>query len=481
MTLPWPDASALAAAIASRATGCVEALQCCLERVDRFNPVLNAIVIDDRERALARAAAADAALARGEVWGPLHGVPMTVKESYRVAGLPTSWGNPALKDNVAAEDAVLVERLKAAGAVIFGKTNVPLNLGDFQSYNAIHGTTSNPWNPALVPGGSSGGGAAALAAGMSLLEAGSDIGGSLRNPAHYCGIYAHKPSHGLVPPRGHSPLGSLAGPDLAVIGPMARSARDLDLALSLLAGPDLLEGAGYRLDLPPPRRAGPAALRVAVWLDQALAPVDADVRAGLDRVAGALGRAGAVVDWQARPALDAEAAHRTYMSLLLAVTTSRTPRSEFEAAKAMLATLDPFDTSEAAMEARGAALHHRDWLELNEQRQQARWAWHRFFQDWDVVLAPVACTPAFPHDHRPTSQRSMVVDGAAVPYWTQLFWAGLATMPYLPATAFPAGLTAAGLPVGVQAIGPFLGDRTTIAVAAMAETLLGGFTPPPGY
>ena len=198
----FKPAAELAQLIRDRQIGCLELLDHYLERVDRFNPQLNAIIVQDADRARERARQADAALARGEVWGPLHGVPMTCKDSFNVAGLPTTFGSPQLKDNVAAEDALAIQRLKAAGAVIFGKTNVPLWLADFQSYNDVYGTTNNPWDPQRGPGGSSGGSAASLASGMTALEIGSDIGGSIRNPAHFCGVFGHKPTWGLLPPRG---------------------------------------------------------------------------------------------------------------------------------------------------------------------------------------------------------------------------------------------------------------------------------------
>src|SRR5438046_1854055 len=249
----FASATDLAAEIRDRRIGCLELLDFYLARAERYNPGLNAVVAWQIDRARERAAAADAALARGEVWGPLHGIPMTVKESFNVAGLPTTWGNPLWKDRIAADNAVLVDRLLAAGAMIYGKTNVPLMLQDSQSYNEVYGTTNNPWDATRGPGGSSGGEAAALAAGLSALGARSDIAGSLRNPAHYCGIYAHKPSWGLIPTRGHSPTGALTPTDISVVGPLARHAEDLDLVMRLLAGPDEPTRGAWRVELPPSR------------------------------------------------------------------------------------------------------------------------------------------------------------------------------------------------------------------------------------
>jgi amidase len=483
MTDPaFQTASQWATEILSRRIGCLELLDLYLARVVRFNPTLNAIIAMRADQARERARAADMALARDENWGPLHGIPMTIKESFDVAGLPTTFGNPALKDNIARHDAVLAARLTAAGAVIFGKTNVPLLLADSQSYNAIYGTTNNPWDLSRTPGGSSGGSAAALAAGLTALDAGSDIGGSLRNPAHYCGIYAHKPTHGIVPPRGHATPGILSPSDLSVVGPMGRSAEDLALGLAVVAGADPLLQAGWRLDLPTPRRTRLEDFRIAVWAEDQQSPVD---RAVLDRLQAAIDRlagAGAHVDVKARPAFASEHSNEVYMTLLRAVTASRHPPAVFEEQRRIVASLPPTERSYRAYFARGATLYHRHWIEANEARTKLRKAWREFFQDYDVLLAPIAQTPAFPHQQGPDfDNRTLMIDGRPVPYITQLFWAGLATVAYLPATAAPLGLTPAGLPVGVQIVGPEFGDHTTIAFARHLAEAIGGFVPPPGY
>jgi amidase len=258
-SLEYRSAKELAAALAQKKVSSAELLEYSIKRIETFDPRINAVVVRDFDRARVAAKAADEALARGER-RPLLGIPMAVKESFNIAGLPTTWGIPKFKDFTPTEDAVAVARFKAAGAIIFGKTNVPLELGEWQSYNEIYGTTNNPWDLARTPGGSSGGSAAALAAGFGPLSLGSDIGGSLRAPAHYCGVYAHKPTWGLVPFRGHTPPSFPPIPrdiDLAVAGPMARSASDLALALDVLAGPDETRGGiGYRLALPATRARG---------------------------------------------------------------------------------------------------------------------------------------------------------------------------------------------------------------------------------
>src|SRR5437899_1187494 len=254
LEIPFRSARQLAADIKKRKLGCLELLDLYLARVEKYDGALNAVVVRDFDRARTRARAADRALSRRDAWGPLHGVPMTIKESYDVAGLPTTWGVPASKNNIARKNAVAGDRLLDAGVVLFGKTNVPLYLADWQSYNAIYGTTNNPWDVARAPGGSSGGAAAALGAGLTGLEAGSDIGSSIRNPAHFCGVYGHKPTWGIVPRTGQAlPWQKAAAVDIDVVGPLARSSDDLALALSVMAGPDAIAATGWQLRLRPPK------------------------------------------------------------------------------------------------------------------------------------------------------------------------------------------------------------------------------------
>ena len=272
------SAKQLAADIRAKRVGCLELLEAYVARVEKYNPALNAIVAMDLEGARQRARAADQALRRGKAWGPLHGVPMTIKESYDVAGMPTTWGVPELKDNVATGNALSVDRLLAAGVVLFGKTNVPLMLADYQSFNAIYGTTNNPWDASRSPGGSSGGSAAALAAGLTGLEAGSDIGSSIRNPAHYCGVFGHKPTYGIVPPRGQALPGRVAQADISVVGPMGRSADDLALGLAAMAGADEIDGAGWQLRLAAPRKKSLREFKVAVVLTDPNSEVDQAVQ-----------------------------------------------------------------------------------------------------------------------------------------------------------------------------------------------------------
>ena len=479
--LTFKPAVELAQLVRGRQIGCLELLDEYLEHVDQFNPQINAIVVPDAERARERARQADAALARGEVWGPLHGVPMTCKESFDVAGLPTTFGSPLLKYNVASEDELAIQRLKAAGAVIFGKTNVPIWLMDFQSYNVLYGTTNNPWDLKRTPGGSSGGSAAALASGMTALEIGSDIGGSVRNPAHFCGVFGHKPTWGLLPARGHSLPGILRELDLAVIGPLARSAADLELSVQVTAGPDELQRAGQRRHLQAPSHTSLGDYRVAVWKNDDIAPVSRQVVGKVEAVAEAISQSGGTADETARPDFVARHAHDTYELLLGAVVGSFLPENDYTWAQADAAGLSADDDSERARWLRRRTATYWEYAQADEARTHMRWAWHEFFKTYDALIAPIMAAPAFEHDHQPIEYRTIEVDGALQPYRQQIFWAGLAVCSYLPSTVVPAGLGDDGLPIGVQIIGPEFGDFKTIGLARLLEGAGFAFTPPPGY
>lgn len=478
----YQSASAMASAIRERRVGCVALLDLHLERVRRHNPALNAIIALDSDRARARARDADAATARGESWGPLHGVPMTVKEAFDVAGLPTTWGVPALRDNVVHANAASVAALLGAGAIIFGKTNVPLLLGDWQTFNAIHGTTNNPWDLARTPGGSSGGAAAALATGMSALELGSDIGSSIRNPAHYCGVYGHKPSFGIVPQHGHWIPGAHVPLDVLVCGPLARSAEDLALALEVIAGPEPFDRPAWTLKLPAPRKTALAQYRIALILEDPNCAVDRAVTDRIQAIADAAARAGARVDDKARPRIDTPRAHALYLQLLRGATGALLGEDAYAQMRAKAAQLAAHDQSYAARVLRAAIQDHRGWFAAHEKRQALRAAWATFFEEYDVVLCPVAASAAFPHDQqRERPDRRIIVNGREEDYNAQLYWAGIASLPNLPATAAPAGRTPGGLPVGVQIVGPYLEDHTTIEFARLLAEVTEGFVPPPGY
>jgi amidase len=484
MTEAFRSATALAAAIRAREVGSRELLEHYLRRVERHNPALNAIIVSDLDRARQRADEADSALARGESWGPLHGLPMTVKESFDVIGLPTTWGLAELRENIPTANALAVDRLLAAGAVIFGKTNVPVLLADSQSYNPVYGTTNNPWDTSRTPGGSSGGASAALAAGLTGLELGSDIGGSIRNPAHYCGVFGHKPTYGIAPPRGQALFGNVAASDISVIGPLARSAEDLALALDIIAGPDPVEAAGWRLELAAPRGKTLADYRVAVMLDDPNCQVDREVQDILQRLIDFLAGQGVRVSDRARPDIDTAELHAVYIKLLRAATSRRLSQDIFERQVEAAQELDPADQSYVARMMRGVTLTHRDWLAGNEERHRLRLKWDEFFRDYDLLLCPVTAGAAYPHDHDHEGERwkrMIQINGKPAPTINDLFWAGLSGLVYLPATVAPAGLTAKGLPVGVQIVGPQYGDKSCIAFAGLLERAYRGFVPPPDF
>jgi amidase len=475
-------ATELLAALVARRVSSVELTQHAIARIERLDGAINAICVRDFERALAAAHAADAARAAGES-GALLGLPITVKESFNVAGLPTTWGFPAFRDYVPTEDAVAVARARAAGAIVVGKTNVPVGLGDWQSYNEIYGTTNNPWDLGRTPGGSSGGSAAALAAGFGALSLGSDIAGSLRAPAHFCGIFAHKPSFGLWPSRGHvapslPPL--VFDRDMSVIGPMARSAADLSLAFDVFAAPDDRSlGTAYQLALRPPRHDELRGFRVLMIDTHPLAATAQSIRTALDRLGDGLIKAGAVVARESPLWPDPTDAARLFARLLMSLLAAFWPAELYEQQRARAASLDAADHSLAAETLRGAVLNHRDWVVADVARARLRQRWRELFAAFDVVVCPIMPTAAFPHDHSTYQEtRSLMVDGVRQPYGNQSVWAGVATCPGLPATAFPLGLDH-GLPIGAQVIGPMYEDRTPLRFAELVEREFGGFARPP--
>jgi amidase len=480
--LAFQSAKTLAARIRRGKLASEELLDLFLARIERYNPKLNAVIATDLKGARKRARAADKAVGKGEIWGPLHGVPMTIKESYDVVGMPTTWGLPELKDNFPKRDALAVKRFRDAGAVLFGKTNVPTMLADWQTFNAIYGTTNNPWDVSRVPGGSSGGSAAALAAGLTGLEAGSDIGASIRDPAHFCGVYGHKPTFGICPTNGQALPGMFAAQDITVVGPLARSADDLELALSVMAGPDEIEGRGMRLSLPVCRKRSLREFRIALMLTADTAEVDRSVQNCIQAVADFAANARARVSDTARPEIDTADAHHVFIQLLRAATSRGQSDEVFARNFAAAQKVDPSATDYRSWMLTGSTMSHRDWLHWNEMRHRIRHAWARFFEKYDVLLCPAGATPAFPHNQSGERWERMVnVNGKPQPSTTQMFWAGFSGMAYLPSTVAPAGLSPEGLPVGVQIVGPQYGDLTCIRFAQLLEREYGGFVAPPGY
>ena len=470
------DATDMLGALAAKRISAVELLQAEVARHEKTHATINAVVATDVERAMEQARAIDDLRAKGETLGLLAGLPITVKDTLDVAGLPASSGLEALRRRQA-EDATAVRYAKAAGVVVWGKTNTPVLAGDWQTFNALYGTTNNPWDPARTPGGSSGGAAAALAAGVTALEIGSDIGGSLRVPASFCGVFSHKPTWGVVRQYGHVPPqpGLWSERDLNVVGPMARSARDLRLLLSVIEAGPLAAKA-------PPADLKEA--RIGLWLDEPSFPLDSEVRTVVESFAAELSAAGAQVTPIKAP-VHAPTLMASYQTLLGAVLGEDMPASTIRG----LERLRPWakwqmgrgaaPTSQAAMTLAYTATH-REWMAADAVRCRLRREVGGLFERFDVILAPITPVTAFPHDHHPFGRRRLrLSDGQLIPYVSMLNWIALATALHLPATAVPAGPAASGLPVGAQLIGPLNGDAKTLALAQAIEENVRGFTPPP--
>jgi amidase len=476
------SASELVAEMANGKISSVELLEKTISRIETLDKKINAVVVRDFEQARLAAKAADVAIARGER-KPLLGLPITVKESFNVAGLPTTWGNPQYKDWIPTADALAVTRLKEAGAIIIGKTNVPFMLMDCQSYNDIYGTTNNPWNINLTSGGSSGGSAAALAAGFVSLELGSDLGGSVRIPAHFCGIVGHKPSFNLVPMRGGGLPTSLPSPhllnDFGVAGPMARTAADLALALNVLAGPDeWWDGKGYKLSLSPSRKNKLNQFRVLVINTHPLCASAVAVSQSIDNLVKHLISAGVKVSLDTHAMPDLAEISRTFAMLFSAFAAGNMSIDDYQRKEAAANMLQADDVSLEAFFLRGCALTYRDWLMQARTRGALRQQWRNLFKEFDVVICPVMPTAAFPHDHSDPEKRSIEIDGVLYPYSDQYVWLSIATLFGLPATVVPIGHTENGLPLGVQVIGDYLEDYTTIQFASFLEREFGGFVRP---
>jgi amidase len=452
-------ATSQAAAIRDRTISSRELLELYLGRLGRFNPALNAVVTLDVDRAMEAAAAADTATMTKESLPPLHGLPITIKDAIETAGIRSTGGARELTAHIPGVDAPAVARLKAAGAIVFGKTNVPRWSADIQTFNDIFGVTNNPWDPGRTTGGSSGGAAAAVSAGLTSFELGTDIGGSVRIPSNYCGVFGHKPSFGVVSQRGYLDRvgGGQTDSDINVFGPLARSAEDLNLLLDILAGPNADEAVAWRLELPPPRHPDLANYRVGLWLDDPDAEVDSEVVKVLAAAAAGLSAAGARVEEAHPPVAMAEAKQLFDRLILPAVSVSLEP---------------------------GLGEHlsgsHRAWLELDQARAGMRRVWAEWFRRFDLLLCPVMPMPAFPHDHHGTpGDRHVTINGRARNQADTLAWTGLVGVVYLPSTVVPVGRTPAGLPVGVQVVAPYLADRTSLFVASRLAEVAGGYVPPP--
>ena len=450
--------------------GAAELLELYLDRVDRFNPTYNLGVAFDRDRARAAARDIDSQRASGDPLGPLAGLPITIKDSFEVTGMPTTCGLEHLRGHRPEQDADAVALLREAGANIFGKTNLPAGASDWQSFNPVYGISRNPWNPDRTVGGSSGGAAAAVAGGFTSFELGSDIGGSIRIPAHFNGVFGHKPTYGLVSVRGHipPPPGMLTRPELGVAGPIARSAGDIALLMQVLADP-----------LPPPRRERLEDFRVGVWMGDGAYRVDGAYRAALEAYIADLRHAGARIEEIPLP-VDPHDSYETYLQVLFAIVGAPAPHE----ADAFEALADQDETGIAAKLARYMRTTLGEWFQLAEKRAHLMRAWGRHFRDFDLLLCPAVPVVAFPHMaegsgvHSDQLFRRIVIDGEPAPY-LDFTWQGLALIANLPATVMPTGKFADGLPTGLQIIGPNREDRTVIRFAELAEQGAGAFVAPP--
>ena len=485
MALHKLPAHELAKNIANGAVSSKEATQHFIDRITQHNPAINAIIDTRFDDALKDAEAADAARAKGDIKGALHGLPMTIKDLFEVEGMTCDAGFPEFKGHVSEQDCVVAARLKAAGAIIIGKSNAPLAGGDIQTYNAVHGTTNNPHNLAHTPGGSSGGSSAALSAGMTPLEYGSDIGGSIRAPAHFTGLFGHKPTFNIVPMRGHvpPPHGLRWEPsELTVAGPLGHTPADLELALDLTVGLD--DGPmrqAVQVKLQGPRHATPQGLRVGLWPTDAACEVETTFSDAIEQAGKALEAEGAALS-TIKPDFDMNTHFETYMLRLSSIIGSDLPAEVIDNLKQVVAAAAPDDTSMRAIQARGITLSHGDWLRLSLRKAKYEMAWRAVFEQVDVLLCPVTPTTAMKHDHNPDFHaRTIEVNGTERSYFDNFFWAGVATLCGLPSTVVPLGKHANGLPFGMQIIGPAYEDKTPLAVAKMLEAIGYHWIEPEGY
>ena len=483
---PFSTATEMLAALRAKRVSSVELLDLHRRRIERYNGKLTAIVESDFDRARSAAEAADGRRARGED-APLLGLSMTLKESINVKGLRTTCGMPQWSTFRSEHDAPVTTRVKAAGAIVMAKTNVPPMLADWQSANPVYGRTNNPWDLGRSPGGSTGGGSAALAAGLTPLEYGSDIGGSIRVPAVFCGVYGHRPSETAMPRSGQFPLPPMpnAAVAMGVQGPLARSAEDLELALDVAAGPDTGEDTAWRLVIPRARRERLSEFRVAVLPAVDWVPVDAEHVAALDDLASRLGRLGAQVKTIQPEGLGDHRKHyELYLTMLTTMTSARSPE---DVRRQRLETMRTRDDEWSRAQQRGIEGAAPDYIVWHAQREHYRAAWRAFFRDWDVLLAPAWIGPAFPHVDNPwpgtpaSFRQTVEINGRPVLYELGLFYPSVSTLAGQPATAFPVGVTRGGLPIGLQAVGPYLEDRTPLRFAALVAREFGGFKKPAGY
>ena len=474
----FTSASKQASLIREGSLKVTDLLELHFEQIDKLNSKINAIIWQDREAAYNLAKLLESEISNNEVRGPLHGVPVTIKESFDLAGAPSTWGNPALKDNLAVSDSDAVLRLKKAGAIVFGKTNVPYDLAEWQSFNQIYGTTNNPWDITRTPGGSSGGSAAALATGMTSLEVGSDIGSSIRNPAHYCGVFGHKPTFNVVSTKGHG--SSHVGADISVAGPLARSAADLKLALDVIKGPNQFDSAAWALDLKRDKRDRLKDFSVGVFLDDPEAPIDKQYKEELEKFIEKIEQAGANVKRNYLPDLNTSKHFTLYLNLLGAALANRMSKKALKEKINGIHSLKNKQISRiSGTRYQGLAMTHAEQLSLNQERYDHRLKFDNYFTDMDVIITPVASSTAFMHDQNgPRYSRFLTINGTDQPENNQLFWSGYSGVVGLPSTVGPIGLLD-GLPAGYQAISGYGKDYTSLAFAMAVEREIHEFRIPP--
>jgi amidase len=458
------------------------------KRIKLHNAKINAFVTLNEEYAMARAREADEAMAAGKIWGPLHGLPVLVKDQFYTSGLRTTCGYKELENYIPQEDAVAVSRLLKAGAIIIGKTNTPIGASDIQTYNPVAGTTNNPWDQTRTCGGSTGGGAAALAAGLGFLELGADIGGSIRTPSNFCGVFGHKSSLNIIPVRGMIPPMPGAIPssvditsafDLAVIGPLARCARDLKLELEIIAGPGADDAVAYSWTMPKPRKTKIKEYRIGYVLDDPFCPVIPEIGDILYGTIEALRKQGFHLEEGWPSAVKPGDIFETYLRLLGATYSTFMTEKLIDVMKGFFDA--PYGYYYKTFVA-GIISSHKEYVVFSMMRLMARAVWQEYFRTFDAFFMPANFVPAFKHNHDPNYYGRSIETSGGPRFYGELFkWISIATLTGCPATAVPIGRTKENLPVGMQIMGPFLEDATTIDLAVKCEETLGGFMQPPGY
>lgn len=488
MSIVYLSAKQLASKIQKGSLSSREVLEAFIERKEHFDKGINAVVATQYDAARERADAADRAIAAGERWGPLHGVPMTLKDTWEVTGMPTTAGTNQYRKYHAKRNAPCAQRLIDAGAIVYGKTNVPNLASDIQTYNKVHGTTHNPWSTQRTPGGSSGGAAAALAAGLTPLEFGSDLAGSIRIPAHFCGVYGHKPTFGIVPMRGHipGPPGMVTESPMAVGGPLARTVDDLQLALDLVAGPTGMAANGLQLKLPLCPHKQLADFKVLCWFDDPLCPLDPDLRHTYQQLTQQLKSLGVQVTEGAPAGFSLKTGFEMYMHELGGIFSATLPslgRTAMSLGSPLMARIENYLGSPMLDQLmRGLGQSHAEWIGHSEKVARFGERFAKVFSQYDVILMPITPGSAFPHQHKPILQfRNIEINGEKRSYSDNFMWIAIASLFGLPATVMPIGKCRQQLPVGLQIMAGPYEDKTSLQFAKLLSRETEGFTIPPGF